>query len=58
MMLLKVEREGRHAYYPYDQLPELAVYRGHMADQLTGTSNIRCSIINRCPCLMDKPNIV
>ena len=31
--------EGPDRLSEYDQLPELAVYRGHMADQLTGTSN-------------------
>lgn len=31
--------EGPDGLSQYDQLPELTVYRGHMADQLTGTSN-------------------
>ena len=31
--------EGPDGLSEYDQLPEMAVYRGHMADQLTGTSN-------------------
>ncbi|WP_462321860.1 alkaline phosphatase [Halochromatium sp.] len=31
--------KGPDGILEYDQLPEMAVYRGHMADQLTGTSN-------------------
>jgi alkaline phosphatase len=30
---------GPDAVMPWDRMPELAVYRGHMADQLVGTSN-------------------
>ncbi len=30
---------GPDAISEWDRLPEMAVYRGHMADQLTGTSN-------------------
>jgi alkaline phosphatase len=30
---------GPDALSPWDQLPEMALYRGHMADILTGTSN-------------------
>ncbi len=31
--------EGPDGISQYDRLPEMAVYRGHMADQLTGSSN-------------------
>jgi alkaline phosphatase len=31
--------EGPDALLEWDQLPEMAVYRGHMTDRLTGTSN-------------------
>lgn len=31
--------KGPDSSLEYDKLPEMAVYRGHMSDQLTGTSN-------------------